>query len=398
MKEAYNNGEKPPKLTFWLSKEHDDRHPTPEWSKDWENTLVPVERVIAYWSCVLLPVETHYLATEHEALVAKESLVCFQPFIEGERVLLVTDHATLIWAKMYENANRRLAAWGLIFAAFPQMVIVHRPGRVHSNVDPLSRLPRIPIFTSPARDDLPDAKLTTEHVDLWKAWETFIKECKEAVEAQAAVAVPQQGSAGVSVHVQKGSLHIYADPKVVQHFREGYKKDKTFSAIEQWMRNEEPIEGKYRTYRLGENGLLYFEDADYRIHLCIPKSERSVILQEVYDRPHEGAHAGWEWTLAILWEKYYWPRMRKDDMDYVCTCDPCQKIKHDCGAKVGYLQPLEIPFHPFDVISLDLITGLPKLQGKDAILVVVDKLTKFAHFIGTTMDMMALVVAGLLFT
>jgi hypothetical protein len=66
--------------------------------------------------------------------VAKESLVHFQPFIEGERVLLVTDHAMLTWAKTYKNANRRLAAWGLIFAAFPQLVIVHRPGRVHSNV------------------------------------------------------------------------------------------------------------------------------------------------------------------------------------------------------------------------------------------------------------------------
>jgi hypothetical protein len=88
-----------------LSKEINDRHLTPEWSKNWEDTKVPVERVVAYWSGVLAPAETQYSATEQEALAAKESLVRFQPFIEGERILLVTDHSALTWAKTYENAN-----------------------------------------------------------------------------------------------------------------------------------------------------------------------------------------------------------------------------------------------------------------------------------------------------
>ena len=94
-----------------LSKEHDDRRPTPAWLLDWEETLIPIERVVAYWSQVLTPAETRYSMTEREVLATKESLVHFQPFIEGERVLLVTDHAVLTWAKTYGNANRRLAAW-----------------------------------------------------------------------------------------------------------------------------------------------------------------------------------------------------------------------------------------------------------------------------------------------
>jgi hypothetical protein len=103
--EAYKKGEKIPKLVTRLSKEHDDRRPTPQWSTNWEDTLIPVERVVAYWSRVLAPAETRYSATEREALAAKESLVRFQPFMEGERVLLVTDHSALTWAKTYENAN-----------------------------------------------------------------------------------------------------------------------------------------------------------------------------------------------------------------------------------------------------------------------------------------------------
>ena len=92
-------------LVTRLSKEHNDRHPTPDWSDNWEDTQIPVECVVAYWSRVLAPAETQYSATKREALAAKESLVCFQPFIEGEKVLLVTDHSALTWAKMYENAN-----------------------------------------------------------------------------------------------------------------------------------------------------------------------------------------------------------------------------------------------------------------------------------------------------
>ena len=70
--------------------------------------------------------------------------------------------------------------------------------------------------------------------------------------------------------------------------------------------------------------------------------------------------------------------MRLDVTNYVQTCDPCQKIKHDRGAGKGYLQPLEIPINPFDHITLDFVTGLPLSCGKDAILVVVDKFTKYA--------------------
>jgi hypothetical protein len=176
LQSAYEQKEPIPELIAHLSKEHDNRQPMPEWSDNWEDTSVPVERVVAYWSRVRAPAKTHYSAMEHEALAAKESLVHFQPFIEGERVLLVMDHAALAWAKTYKNANRRLAAWGLVFATFPELVIVHRPGRAHSNVDPLSWLPRIPMFISPAREGLPTPSVSTEHKELQQAWESFIRE------------------------------------------------------------------------------------------------------------------------------------------------------------------------------------------------------------------------------
>jgi len=83
--------------------------------------------------------------TEREALAVKEGLVKFQPFIEGKDILLVTNHSALQWARTYENMNCCLAARGAVFSAYtPKLGIVHRAGRVHSNVDPSSQLPRAP--------------------------------------------------------------------------------------------------------------------------------------------------------------------------------------------------------------------------------------------------------------
>ena len=89
--------------------------------------------------------------------------------------------------------------------------------------------------------------------------------------------------------------------------------------------------------------------------------------------------------------------MRSDTINYVQTCDPCQKIKHDRGARAGFLQPLEIPATPFDDISLDPIMGLPNSCNKNAISVVVDKFTKYVHFIMTKVEATALEVTELLF-
>src|SRR5260370_29214330 len=96
--------------------------------------------------------ERNYSATEWEALGVKEALVRFQPFVEGEKNIVITDHAAQVWARSYENANRRLAVWGTVFGAFLGLDIVHRARKVHSNTDPLSRLLRILLHQSPAVD------------------------------------------------------------------------------------------------------------------------------------------------------------------------------------------------------------------------------------------------------
>jgi hypothetical protein len=100
----------------------------------------------------------------------------------------------------------------------------------------------------------------------------------------------------------------------------GYQKDKNFKALINRLRTEGFDEQKYCAYRTGINGLLYFKDADSKVRLCIPNSEQREVLKEVHDKAHEGAHTGWERTLANLREHFYQPRMRTDVIEYVQTC------------------------------------------------------------------------------
>lgn len=94
-----------------------------------------------------------------------------------------------------------------------------------------------------------------------------------------------------------------------------------------------------------------------------------------------GGHSGERATYQRLKPVFYWPRMKQNVSGYVKQCPTCQKNKSENSPYPGLLQPLPIPEKAWTHISMDFVEGLPKSQGKDVILVVVDRLTKYAHFI-----------------
>lgn len=75
----------------------------------------------------------------------------------------------------------------------------------------------------------------------------------------------------------------------------------------------------------------------------------------------------------------------KDVTGFVLACEVCQRCKHEQVAYLGLLQPLAIPDQAWEQISMDSVEGLPKSEGRNVILVVVDRLTKFAHFISLSL-------------
>ena len=74
--------------------------------------------------------------------------------------------------------------------------------------------------------------------------------------------------------------------------------------------------------------------------------------------------------------------MKRDIAEYVSRCLACQQIKAEHQGPAGKLQPLPIPEWKWDKITMDFISGLPRTKkGNDAIWVIVDRLTKSAHFL-----------------
>ena len=100
-------------------------------------------------------------------------------------------------------------------------------------------------------------------------------------------------------------------------------------------------------------------------------------------------------TQALVGQYFKWAGLATAVEGYVRSCDACQRNKVVRHAPFGLLNPLPIPSKPWCSISLDWITDLPPSNYHDAILVVVDRLTKQAIFIATTKSMSAADVATL---
>jgi transposase InsO family protein len=85
--------------------------------------------------------------------------------------------------------------------------------------------------------------------------------------------------------------------------------------------------------------------------------------------------------------------MKNDIKEFIRGCAVCQQAKNEHCKTPGLLQPLPIPDQAWKVVCLDFIEGLPKSNRFDTILVVVDKFTKYAHFIPMSHPFVALQVA-----
>ena len=98
------------------------------------------ERVISYASCALTTEQRKYCTTRKELLAVVKFTRQFRHYLLGRRFTVRTDHSSLQWLMNFKDPQGQLARWLEELSQF-YMVIVHRPGRKHTNVDALSRRP-----------------------------------------------------------------------------------------------------------------------------------------------------------------------------------------------------------------------------------------------------------------
>jgi len=107
----------------------------------------------------------------------------------------------------------------------------------------------------------------------------------------------------------------------------------------------------------------------------------SSILEDVLQKAHTGAHEGIQKTLQRLRTEFFIEHDRRVVRDFVSTCVVCQRNKTETLHPAGLLQPLPVPSRVWADIAMDFIEALPKVHGKSVILTVVDRFSKYAHFI-----------------
>ena len=121
----------------------------------------------------------------------------------------------------------------------------------------------------------------------------------------------------------------------------------------------------------------------YSNHICVPNKVelKNLILQEAHDSPYS-IHPGGTKMYQDLKERFWWHGMKREIATYVAKCDVCQRVKAEHQRPAGLLQPLKVPEWKWDKVGMDFITGLTRSnKGHDSIWVIVDHLTKVAHFI-----------------
>ena len=131
-------------------------------------------------------------------------------------------------------------------------------------------------------------------------------------------------------------------------------------------------------FELMTTGVLWFQH-----RLVVPKDRE--LKNRIMDEAHLSKlsiHPGSSKMYQDLRPHFWWTKMKKEIATYVARCDTCCRVKAIHMKPAGLLQPLSVPEWKWEEVSKDFITGLPTTRkGNDSIWVIIDRLTKSAHFI-----------------
>lgn len=354
---------------------------------------------VAFWSRKFTGAETLYGTPDQELFAIVYSFKHWRHYLEGSMhpIEVFSDHSNLQAFMRQPKLNGRQARWCLALTPF-DFAIKHRAGKSNPADGPSRRwLPEEHEvdLVSPISRRMASEPQTTDHRTVKVQSQSLtVKEitshipCFEETEGQ-------DESIGIIDWEELGRVRLVprAQVQLACASEQAYLAEAgtDLKELVGQLQDEDPETQRRKTavqsstpgfkgWSIGPEGLLRFKE---RIYIPAGSNLRTTLLSIHHDDPLAG-HFGRIRTLELMKRKYHWPNLNRDVAEYVQDCQVCQGITAKRHKPYGELHPLPIPSRPFIELSMDFVTGLPPTLHDsklvDAILVIVDRFTKWSLF------------------